>query len=104
VTATVWITVAGLTVGTAAIKAFGPLVFGARDLHPLLARIIPLLAPALLAALVVTETTGGHGRTITIDARVAGLVVAAIALWLRASLTVVVISAAAVTALVRLVT
>jgi hypothetical protein len=102
-TATVWITVAGLAVGTAAIKAFGPVVFGGRDLHPLLARIIPLLAPALLAALVVTETTGGHGNTISIDARAAGLAAAAIALWLRAPLTVVVIAAAGTTALLRLV-
>jgi hypothetical protein len=66
--------------------------------------VIPLLAPALLAALVVTETTGGHGRTISVDARVGGLVVAAVALWLRAPLAVVVIAAAAVTALLRLVT
>jgi branched-subunit amino acid transport protein len=104
VSATVWITVAGLAIGTAAIKAFGPVVFGGRDLHPLLARIIPLLAPALLAALVVTETTGGHGAKIVIDARVAGLATAALALWLRAPLIVVVVSAAAVTALLRLVT
>ncbi|HEY3727046.1 MAG TPA: AzlD domain-containing protein [Solirubrobacteraceae bacterium] len=102
--ATVWITVAGLTITTAAIKAFGPLVFGGRQLPPLLARVIPLLAPALLAALVVTETTGGHGRTISVDARVGGLVVAAVALWLRAPLAVVVVAAAAVTALLRLVT
>ena len=54
--ATVWITVAGLAVATALIKAFGPVIFGGRKLHPRLARIIPLLAPALLAALVVTET------------------------------------------------
>lgn len=102
-TTTVWITVAGLAVCTAAIKAFGPVVFGGRELHPLLARIIPLLAPALLAALVVTETTGGHGHTISIDARAGGLAAAAIALWLRAPLTVVVVAAAAVTALLRLV-
>jgi hypothetical protein len=66
-----------------------------------MARIIPLLAPALLAALVVTETTGGHGRTIAIDARGAGLAAAALALWLRAPIVVVVIVAAAVTALLR---
>jgi branched-subunit amino acid transport protein len=104
VSATVWITVAGLTLATGAIKAFGPLVFGGRELPPLLARVIPLLAPALLAALVVTETTGGHGHTISVDARAAGLVAAAVALWLRAPLAVVVIAAAAVTALLRLVT
>ena len=70
----VWITVAGLCVTTAAIKAFGPVVFGGRDLPGLLARAIPLLAPALLAALVVTETVGGTGRSLVIDARVGGLV------------------------------
>ena len=100
-TATVWMTIVGLTLGTAAIKAFGPLIFGGRDLHPLMARIIPLLAPALLAALVVTETTGGHGRTVAIDARAAGLAAAAVALWLRAPIVLVVIVAAAVTALLR---
>ena len=100
----VWITVAGLTVATAAIKAFGPLVFGGRELPPLLARVIPLLAPALLAALVVAETTGGHGRTIAIDARLAGLAAAGVALWRGASLIIVVIVAAAVTALLRAVT
>ena len=104
VSAAVWITVGGLTVATAAIKAFGPLVFGGRRLPPLVARVIPLLAPALLAALVVTETTGGHGRTITIDARLAGLAAAGVALWRGAPLIVVVIVAAAVTALLRAVT
>jgi branched-subunit amino acid transport protein len=103
-TATVWITVGGLTVATALIKAFGPVIFGARDLHPLLARIIPLLAPALLAALVVTQTVGGHGRSLTIDARVAGLVIAAMGLAMKAPLVVVVLSAAVATALVRAVT
>ena len=49
-TTAVWVTVAGLCVATAVIKAFGPVVFGARDLPRVLARAIPLLAPALLAA------------------------------------------------------
>jgi hypothetical protein len=97
-----WITVAGLAVATAAIKAFGPLVFGGRELHPLLARVIPLLAPALLAALVMTETAGGPSRSLVLDARAGGLVVAGVALWLRAPLYVVVLGAAAATALLRL--
>ncbi len=98
---TVWITVAGLAIVTAAIKAFGPLAFGGRELSTLLARVIPLLAPALLAALVVTETIGGHGRTIAIDARLLGLTAAAVALWLRASVVIVVLVAALSTALLR---
>jgi hypothetical protein len=99
--ATVWITVGGLAVSTAAIKAFGPVVFGGRELPRLLARVIPMLAPALLTALVVTETVSGPGRTIVIDARAGGLVVAAIAITLRAPLVVVVLGAAAATALLR---
>jgi hypothetical protein len=100
-TATVWITVGGLAVATAAIKAFGPVIFGGRALHPLLARTIPLLAPALLAALVVTETAGGRGRTLTFDARAAGLAAAAAAIALKLPLVVVVICAAVATAVVR---
>ena len=96
-----WATVAGLAIATAAIKAFGPVVFGGRDLPALLARVIPLLAPALLAALVVTETLSGPGRSLVLDARTGGLVVAAVALWRRAPLYVVVLAAAAATALLR---
>jgi branched-subunit amino acid transport protein len=98
---TAWLTVAGLTIATAAIKAFGPVVFGGRELPALLARVIPLLAPALLAALVITETFGGPGRSLVLDARGGGLVVAGIALWRRAPLYVVVLAAAAATALLR---
>jgi branched-subunit amino acid transport protein len=100
---TVWITVAGLFVTTVAIKAFGPLVFGGRDLPRVLARAIPLLAPALLGALVVTETLGS-GRSLVIDARVAGVAVAAFAIWRRWPVGVVVLCAAGATALLRLVT
>jgi branched-subunit amino acid transport protein len=96
-----WATVAGLAIATAAIKAFGPVVFGARELPTLLARVIPLLAPALLAALVISETFGGPGRSLVLDARAGGLVVAGIALWRRAPLYVVVLAAAAATALLR---
>jgi branched-subunit amino acid transport protein len=97
----VWITIAGLCVSTALIKAFGPLVFGGRELHPVLARVIPLLAPALLAALVVTETVGGVGRSLVIDARLGGLLAAAVAISRRWPLAVVVLSAAGTTALLR---
>jgi branched-subunit amino acid transport protein len=99
--ATIWITIVGLALCTAAIKAFGPVVFGGRELPRALARVIPMLAPALLTALVVTETVSGSGRSVVIDARSAGLVVAAIAIAVRAPLIVVVVSAAAATALLR---
>lgn len=100
-TPTVWITVAGLIVTTAAIKALGPVVFGGRALPGMLARIIPRLPSALLAALVLTETVDGPHRSVVIDARSGGLVVAGIALALRVPLIGVVVLAAAATAVLR---
>jgi branched-subunit amino acid transport protein len=99
--ATVWITVGGLAVTTALIKAVGPVIFGGRELHPALQRVILLLPAALLAALVVTETVSGHARTVTIDARAAGGAAACIALIARAQLLVVVLAAAITTAVLR---
>jgi branched-subunit amino acid transport protein len=64
--------------------------------------LVGLLAPALLAALVVTQAVGGDGE-IVLDARLAGLGAAVVALVLRAPLIVVVVVAAVATALVRLV-
>jgi branched-subunit amino acid transport protein len=65
-------------------------------------RTIPLLPVALLAALVTTQTfsTGHH---LVLDVRAAALGVAAIAVLLRAPFLVVVASAAATAALLRLV-
>ena len=52
----VWITVGGLAVATALIKAAGPVLLGGRELPPRAASFIALLPAALLAALVVAET------------------------------------------------
>jgi branched-subunit amino acid transport protein len=99
-----WVTIGGLAVATFAIKALGPVMFGGRSLPDLLARVVPLLAPGLLGALVLVETFGGGGRSLTFDARAAGLAVAAIALWRRVPLLACVLLAAVATAVVRLVT
>lgn len=99
--ATVWLTVAGLIVTTVAIKAVGPVVFGGRSLPPPLARIIPRLPPALLAALVLTEAFSGPHRSVVVDARAGGIAVAALALAVRVPLIIVIVLAAATTALLR---
>ena len=65
-------------------------------------RTVSYLAPAVLAALVVTQTVAGR-RSIVFDARLAGLAAGAIAIALRAPLLVVVVVAAAA-AIARLVT
>ena len=60
-----------------------------------------LLAPALLAALVATNTFGS-GQRLVFDARLVGVAVAALALMLRAPILVVVVVAAAAAAIARL--
>ena len=66
--------------------------------------MIALFAPALLAALIVTETFGGPGRTLVLDARAAGLAAAATVLLTTRSLIGGVVAAAVATSLLRLVT
>jgi hypothetical protein len=96
----VWVTIGGLAVATAAIKAAGPLALGGRTLPVPLILVISLLAPALLAALVATQTFADR-TTLVIDARAAGVAAAAIAITLRAPLVVTIVVAALVTAAVR---
>jgi uncharacterized membrane protein len=97
----VWVTIAALSLATAALKLAGPLALGGRTLPVRAMNVVELLASALLAALVVVETFG-NGRSLTIDARVIGAAFAVIALMRRAPMIVVVLGAAAVTALARL--
>jgi len=98
-----WVTIGCLALATAAVKAAGPVVLGGRELPEAVMGVIALLAPALLGALVVTQTFAGHGKELVIDARVAGVAAAAVALYFRASLLFTMILAAGVAALVRLV-
>jgi len=96
----VWLVVALVGVATIAIKALGPAVLGGRRLPPRAGAIVELLAPAVLAALVVTQAVGGE-RALVLDERLAGLAAAALALRLRAPILVVIAVAALVTALLR---
>jgi hypothetical protein len=96
----VWVTIGGLAAGTVAIKAAGPLTLGGRSLPTPLVLVITLLAPALLAALVVTQTFADD-QSLVIDARAAGVAAAAAAVLLRAPLVVTIVVAALVTAGVR---
>ena len=95
-----WLVVTIVGVGTIAIKAIGPVMLGGRPLPEGLARVIELLAPALLGALVAVQTFG-NGQGLAIDERVLGVTVAAIAIWRKAPLLIVVIVATVTTALAR---
>jgi branched-subunit amino acid transport protein len=85
---------------TVAIKAAGPVMLGGRPLPERMTSVVGLLAPAVLSALVVTSTLG-DGQSLTIDARLVGVAAAGVAVWRKAPLLVVVIVAAASTAIVR---
>ena len=96
----VWTAVLAVGAGTVCLKALGPVALGGRRLPERVMGIVELLAPALLAALVVTQAAGGE-RQLVFDARLVGLATAVVAIRLRAPLLVVVIVAAATTAVVR---
>lgn len=98
-----WLTIGVLAAGTVAIKASGPVLLGGRELPVVFARIISLLAPSLIAALVVVQTVTRDDRLV-LDARLAGLAAAAGAIALRRSTIEIVVVAAAVTAAVRALT
>ena len=96
-----WLVVVLVGAATIALKATGPVLLGGRPLPDSLAGVVSLLAPVLLAALVVTQTVGGDNELV-LDARLPGVGAAAVAILARAPLPVVVVLAAVVTALARL--
>ena len=97
-----WVAVAVVGAATIALKGAGPVVFAGRPLPRPVIAVMPLLAPCLLAALVVGQTMA-DGRALVIDARLAGVAAAAVALALRAPLLVVLGAAAGVAAVARVV-
>ncbi len=96
-----WLLIAVVGVITIAFKASGPVLLGRRELPPRALALVEVLAPAMLAALVVTQTVGGD-RAIVLDERLAGIVTGGVAVWLRAPLVAVMFVAAATAALIRL--
>ncbi len=99
----IWILVGATIAGCYLLKLAGYLV-PARVLEaPRIRRLVELLPVALLAALVVVEAVA-DGRHLQVDGpRLAGFTAAAIAVWRRAPFLVVIVVAAAVAALLRLV-
>ena len=92
--------IAGCAAVTFAIKAVGPIALGGRELPLWFSSVIILLAPALLAALVVTQTLA-DGKTLTVSPATAGVVAGGLVAWRTRSIIACVIVAAALTALLR---
>src|SRR3954463_3199790 len=96
----VWITIAALAVGTFAAKIAGPRPVGDPGPDGRGLRVTRLVAPAILAGLVVYETFTADGG-FAIDARLAGLAAAAAGPAARLPMVGGVLLAAAATALPR---
>ena len=96
-----WLVIAVVGAATIAFKAAGPVVLGKRQLPLRVASVVEVLAPAMLAALVVTQTVGGD-RELVLDERLAGVAAGGVAVWLRAPLLAVMVVAGGVAAAIRL--
>jgi uncharacterized membrane protein len=97
-----WVAVLVASVGCYLLKLAGLSVPRAVLANPRVQRVADTLPIALLATLVAVQTFA-TGARIGLDARCAGLVVALVAVLLRAPFLVVVASAVLATALLRLV-
>ncbi|MEP6814995.1 MAG: AzlD domain-containing protein [Marmoricola sp.] len=101
----IWAAVLGCALGCYLLKLAGLSVPPKVLERPVVERIADLMPVALLAALIAVQVfgaPGGDGPRLTVDARLAGLLVAVVALLLRAPFIVVVFLAALVAALIRL--
>ena len=98
----VWTAVLLVGAGTIALKASGPVLLGGRTLPDTVARVLEMLAPAMLAALVVNQLVAGD-RELVLDESLGGIAAAGVAIALRAPILVTVAVAAVATALLRLV-
>ncbi len=98
----IWAAVLGTAVGCYLLKLTGLSVPPRVLDRPVVARVADLLPVALLSALVAVQVLA-HGSTLVIDARLAGLAAAVVALLLRWPFLAVVAVAAVTAAVVRLV-
>ena len=95
-----WAVIAGCAAVTFAIKAAGPVTLGGRDLPPRFSGVIALMAPALLAAFVVTQALA-EGERLHVGADTAGVAAAGVVVWRGGSVLPAVVVAVAVTAALR---
>ena len=74
-----WLVIVAVGGATIAFKAAGPVLLGTRPLSSATLRVVELLAPVMLTALVVTQTFSGDDG-IALDWRVPGVAAGGLAL------------------------
>jgi len=92
--------IAGCAVVTFVIKGIGPLALGGRELPLWFTSVVILLAPALFAALVVTQALA-DGERLTVGADTIGVAAGGLVAWRLHSVIGCVVAAALVTAGLR---
>lgn len=97
----VWLAVLLVGIVSMGLKAAGPVLLGGEELPDAMQRVVALMAPTLLAALIATQVFG-EGRALVIDARAVGLAVGAFGVWRNWPTLLVVCLGALATALTRL--
>lgn len=95
-----WTTLLLLAAGAFAFKAAGNFGVGRVAENPTVVGLGRLLPPALLAALIV-DGTFNSGGSLVLDARAGGVLLGGLAAYVRAPFWLVVVLAAATTALLR---
>jgi branched-subunit amino acid transport protein len=92
--------IGGCALVTAVIKAVGPVALGGRELPERFTGVIALMAPALLAALVVTAALA-DGDRLALGPDTAGVAAGGLVAWRTESIIGCVVVAAVVTAGLR---
>ena len=94
------IVIAGCAAVTFVIKAAGPVLLGGRELPAALRRVLVLLAPALLAALVAVAVLS-DGERWAVGEDTVGVAASGVVFWRTGSIVACVVVAAALTAGLR---
>ena len=97
---TIWALIGLCALVTFGIKAAGPVALGGRELPGWATDVITLMAPALLAALVVTSALAERDR-LAVGADTAGVLAGGLVVWRGGSVVLAVAVAAAVAAGLR---
>jgi branched-subunit amino acid transport protein len=96
-----WLSVLTVTIANWAMKASGPLALGARRLPPAVGQVTSLMAPVLLAGLIIIELGGASWSDLSWQ-QALGVSVAGLARVLKAPMLLAVACGIIATALLRL--
>jgi len=95
-----WAALLVLAAGAYFFKLLGLVVIGGRPVPERVRGALALIPPALLSSLIVANTVT-VGQHLVIDARLPGVLAAAVAAWRKLPFPAVIVIGAAVTALIR---